>query len=74
MLFVGPSGSGKSSLLRAAAALPLLVAALVIWRVLGPAIMSPDSLAQYRQAVSGVYNDWHPPLVALALHVVLRAG
>lgn len=29
-----------------------------------PGWMSPDSIAQYSEAKSGLYNDWHPPLMA----------
>lgn len=48
--------------------------AFVIWRVFFPALMSPDSVAQYEQAVTGNYNDWHPPLMAIVLKVVLASG
>ena len=29
-----------------------------------PGLMSPDSLDQYHQAKSGLYADWHPPIMA----------
>jgi hypothetical protein len=29
-----------------------------------PGVMNNDSLGQYRQAVSGQYGDWHPPIMA----------
>ena len=39
-----------------------------------PGSMSPDSFDQYEQAVTGVFNDHHPPIMALALRpLLLRA-
>ncbi len=29
-----------------------------------PGVMNNDSIGQYRQAVSGQYGDWHPPVMA----------
>src|SRR4051812_29827401 len=29
-----------------------------------PGVMNNDSVQQYRQAVSGHYSDWHPPVMA----------
>jgi hypothetical protein len=29
-----------------------------------PGVMNNDSVSQYRQAVSGQYGDWHPPVMA----------
>lgn len=29
-----------------------------------PAIMSPDAIVQYGEALSGQYHDWHPPIMA----------
>jgi hypothetical protein len=29
-----------------------------------PGQMNPDSVVQYREAVSGRYSDWHPPIMA----------
>lgn len=29
-----------------------------------PGVMNNDSMGQYRQAVSGHYGDWHPPVMA----------
>jgi hypothetical protein len=48
--------------------------AVFLWLTFRPALMSPDSVEQYRQALAGAYNDWHPPLMAVALHLVFRAG
>lgn len=36
--------------------------------------MNGDSIVQYGQAASGVYDDWHPPIMAILLHYVLRLG
>jgi hypothetical protein len=55
---------------------PALVigAALLIWRIFFPALMSFDSFVQYRQAWVGQYDDWHPPLMAIVLHQCFRLG
>jgi len=36
--------------------------------------MSWDSMAQYKQAVSGDYNDWHPPIIPFVLKIFMHAG
>jgi hypothetical protein len=36
-----------------------------------PAIMSPDSLDQWSQALNNTYNDWHPPLMTLGMRLTL---
>jgi hypothetical protein len=48
--------------------------ALGLWRVFFPGLMSADSIAQYGQALTGQYNDWHPPLMAIVLHQCFRIG
>lgn len=58
-------------------ALPLtvvLAVAVLVWLAFYPAIMSADSLDQYRQAVAGEYNDWHPPVMSIFLAGLLRIG
>ena len=51
-----------------------LALALLDWRIFFPALMSQDSITQYNQAFDGRYNDWHPPLMAIALHLAFVAG
>ena len=48
------------------ALIPLLIAALAALHLLifWPGVVTPDSLSQYAQAVSGHYEDWHPPVMA----------
>ncbi|HEX9944068.1 MAG TPA: hypothetical protein VGG03_18810 [Thermoanaerobaculia bacterium] len=48
--------------------------AFVLWRVFFPGLMSADSIAQYGQALTGQYNDWHPPLMSVILKIVLASG
>jgi hypothetical protein len=48
--------------------------ALVLWRVFFPGLMSQDSILQYGQALTGRYNDWQPPLLAIAIKVTLGLG
>lgn len=54
-------------------ALPSLSVSIYLLLVFGPAIMSPDSIAQWLQASSGDYTDWHPAYhtaaIALARHI-----
>jgi hypothetical protein len=52
----------------------LVVLGLMLWRVFFPALMSYDSVIQFNQAWVGRYNDWHPPLLAVVLHLFLKAG
>ncbi|MFL6232583.1 MAG: hypothetical protein ACJ76N_05560 [Thermoanaerobaculia bacterium] len=49
-------------------------AALLVWRIFFPALMSFDSWVQFRQAWAGQYDDWHPPLMAIVLHQCFRIG
>jgi hypothetical protein len=49
-------------------------AALLLWRIFFPALMSFDSFTQFRQAWAGRYDDWHPPLMAIVLHLCFRLG
>jgi hypothetical protein len=51
-----------------------ILIALAIWRIFFPGLMSADSIDQYGQAVTGRFNDWHPPLLAIAIKVVLGLG
>lgn len=54
----GPSVSGWTL---AALALGLFAANALLHY---PGVMNNDSIGQYRQAVSGQYGDWHPPIMA----------
>jgi len=61
---------GRSGAMVAAGAGCLCVIALALW---WPGIAEYDSVEQYKQALSGVYLDWHPPAMArlwAALHPV----
>ncbi|MEG3124594.1 hypothetical protein [Sphingomonas sp. GB1N7] len=54
-----------------AAALALCVATLAIcW----PGVAMFDSVWQYQQALSGNYNDWHPPVMARLWALLHRLG
>jgi hypothetical protein len=56
------------------AGLVLLALAAIVWRVFFPALMSYDSFVQFREAWAGIYDDWHPPLMAIVLHGFLKLG
>ena len=45
---------------------PLLALALAFgtFALRYPGALSPDATAQYQQAITGSYNDWHPPVMA----------
>ena len=54
------SPTSAATLVAAGAAL-LCITALALW---WPGVSAYDSLEQYRQALTGVYYDWHPPVMA----------
>lgn len=57
--------------------IPIIIvglAAFIIWHVFYPAFMSPDSIGQYKQALTGEYDDIHPPLMAKVLHFFMLMG
>ena len=37
-------------------------------------VITPDSVVQYRQALSGRYDDWHPPVTAWLWRQLLHLG
>jgi hypothetical protein len=52
----------------------LFIIAIIIWQIFYPGLLSPDSLAQYEQSLSGNYVDWHPPIMAIILRGVIKLG
>lgn len=54
------SASRAAACAGGAAAVLFLASLVVFW----PGYVQYDSLAQYRQALSGAYDDWHPPIMA----------
>ncbi len=46
----------------------------MVWIVFQPGLMTSDSMEQLRQASSGEFTDWHPPLLALLLRILLPIG
>jgi hypothetical protein len=52
----------------------LLLLGIMLWRIFFPAIMMVDSITQFDQAWRGDFNDWHPPLMAIVLHLFLKMG
>jgi hypothetical protein len=57
---------------------PILVAALLLFALclwlMWPGIAAYDTIKQYEQAVSGHYDDWHPPVMARLWALTLAAG
>jgi hypothetical protein len=56
----------------AAFALPMLIAWVVFLLAFWPGMMSNDSLDQWRQVLSGQYNDHHPAFHTLTIWLVTR--
>jgi len=52
----------------------LLAAGVLVWLLFYPGLLTYDSLQQYAQARAWDFNDWHPPLMAVALGLVIRLG
>lgn len=52
----------------------LFFIAFAIWQIFYPGLMSPDSMAQYEQALGGYFNDWHPPLPSIVLWFIMKLG
>jgi hypothetical protein len=61
---------GRRALPHAAAAAALFAATLLVF---WPGIALYDSVEQYGQALSGAYDDWHPPAMARLWSLLLRA-
>lgn len=66
--------TARSAARPVAVALAAFVGALLVILVYQPGVMSADSLAQYRQATTGVFSDWHPPLMAHTWALLLNVA
>lgn len=64
----------KKSLFENPALIIVVCISFILWALFYPAYMSADSLVQYEQALSGVYEDWHPPVMAILVHYILLLG
>ncbi|MEA3001757.1 MAG: hypothetical protein QOH81_545 [Sphingomonadales bacterium] len=62
--------AGRSGLLHGAAALAALLLSLALF---WPGVALYDSVDQYRQALGGLYDDWHPPVMARLWSLLLGA-
>jgi hypothetical protein len=49
-----------------------LIAMLVSFYIFFPGFLSPDSIGQYAQALSGHYSDWHPALMAIIWRFLIK--
>ena len=57
--------------------MPLLLCLPVsygLWRLYYPGLFSFDSIEQVKQAVAGKFSDTHPPIMAIVLSLILKAG
>lgn len=52
----------------------LFLVGVFIWLTFRPGLLSPDSINQYAQAATGQFNDWHPPIMAVILSIVMKYG
>jgi hypothetical protein len=50
----------------------LLVPWLVWWAALYPGVVAHDTVQQWHQVLAGRWDDWHPPLQAWLLAIVVR--
>ncbi|MGQ7385828.1 hypothetical protein ACTGVI_12405, partial [Streptococcus suis] len=55
-----PRFTAGTARIAAGMALLFLASIALFW----PGYVQYDSLGQYRQALSGSYEDWHPPVMA----------
>jgi hypothetical protein len=62
--------AGRRALPHAAAAAALFATTLLVF---WPGVALYDSVEQYRQALTGAYDDWHPPVMARLWSLLLRA-
>jgi hypothetical protein len=53
-------------------ALPMIVVWIFFLLIFFPGFMTDDAFYEWRQAVSGQYNDWHPILYALLIWLVSK--
>ncbi|MCG8528491.1 MAG: hypothetical protein MI748_19090 [Opitutales bacterium] len=44
------------------------------WMIIYPGTYSPDSFWQLDQAIAHEYSNWHPPIMAIIIHYVLKVG
>lgn len=51
-----------------------ILVAFAIWAIFYPGLMSVDSLVFYKQAVTGHFQDLHPPLLPITLSGILATG
>ncbi len=52
----------------------IFLLSLILWLLFYPAYLNADGVVQYSQAITGVYEDWHPPVMAIILHYILLLG
>jgi hypothetical protein len=74
LLMNGSRASRWSGVLLGLAIVICLLLAWRQWQILEPGLVSFDSLDQYDQAVTGEYNDHHPPLMAVLMAGILALG
>lgn len=48
--------------------------ALWTWLVFFPGLLSADGVVIYSQAMTGKFNDWHPPILAFVLQLFLKGS
>lgn len=52
----------------------LFVTAVIVWQIFYPGLLSPDSIGQYTQAQTGIFDDANPPLMSLVLRLFIKLG
>ena len=49
--------------------LPMMLVWGIVWLTCYPALMSPDSVGQWHEALTGQFTDWHPAIYAILMKV-----
>lgn len=50
------------------------ILSLSVWTVFQPGFMNADAIVIYSQAINGIYQDWHPPIMAFTLNLFFDLG
>jgi hypothetical protein len=53
--------------------IPIFVA-MAVWLVAQPGVFTPDSIWQIWQADTGVFDNWHPSIMAISLNHLFEVG
>lgn len=52
----------------------ILFLSVILWMIFSPALMNADSIVQYKQALAGNFDDWHPPIMSIVVYYIILMG